>query len=239
MKLRALIVDDEAPARRRLRRILGDIDEVDIVADATDGLDARKKVAEHAPDVVFLDVEMPRLDGLAVARLARDSEVVFVSAHERYALQAFEVEAADYVLKPVSHRSVVASVDRVLRRRARVEPRRAAPQQPLRLRATSGKSLYFFEAAKVQRFYGAGKYAALSSDRREYLLEQGLGQVEALLEEHHPGAYFRCHRSELIRLSAIVAIHQRDHGIQVELEDGQVASVSRRALPALRKAMSA
>jgi DNA-binding LytR/AlgR family response regulator len=236
VKLRALIVDDEAPARR-LRRILDELDEVDVVADATDGLDARRKVAEHAPDVVFLDVEMPRLDGLAVARLARDSEVVFVSAHERYAVQAFEVEAADYVLKPVSHRSVVASVDRVLRRRAHARPL-VDTNKPLRLRATSGKSLYFFEAAKVQRFYGAGKYAALSSDRREYLLEQGLGQVEALLEEHEPGAYFRCHRSELIRLSAIVAIHQREHGIHIELEDGQVASVSRRALPALRKAMS-
>ncbi len=212
---------------------LEDLDGIDVVDEATDGLDARRKLGQHAPDVVFLDVEMPRLDGIGLAGLLNDCAVVFVSAHERYAVDAFSVDAADYVLKPVSHRSVLASVERVrARRRPRPEPARA-----LRLRASAGRSLYFFASTSLQRVYGAGKYAAVLREGEEHLLEQGLGDVERLLEAHEPGAFVRCHRSELVRLSSIVALHQGPRGTVVELEDGQRASVSRRAAPALREAL--
>jgi len=235
MILRTLIVDDEEPARRRLQRLLDERGDIEVVGQAVDGVQAQDMLAALEPDLVFADIEMPRMDGMAFAELAVGCDLIFVTAHNEHAVRAFEVRAVDYLLKPVTRTRLAAAVDEVqLRRRQRA----GEPTMRPRLRATSGKSVYFFDPQQIDRFHGVGKYAALCHEGKEYWLEEGLGQLEAQLTQSDPGAFFRCHRSELVRLEAVVAIHAGEGGNTVELRSGVLAPVSRRALAGLRRALS-
>jgi DNA-binding LytR/AlgR family response regulator len=111
--IRALIVDDEAPARERLRRLLAGIESVQVLGEAVDGLQAVERIEALAPDLVFLDVQMPGLDGLAVIEALEDPPaVIFVTAYDEYAIRAFEVHAVDYLLKPYSRDRLAAAVRR-------------------------------------------------------------------------------------------------------------------------------
>ena len=117
--MRVLIVDDEAPARAKLRRMLAAFDDIEVVAEAADGALALQLVAQHAPDAVFLDIQMPELSGLDVAASLPDAApaLVFVTAFDRFALQAFDANAVDYLLKPVEPERLARSVQK-LRHRA-------------------------------------------------------------------------------------------------------------------------
>ncbi len=111
--IRALIVDDEAPARERLRRMLADVQVVEVVGEAETGEQALELYAELKPELVFLDVQMPGLNGLEVAQTLKDtSAIIFVTAYDEYALQAFEVNALDYLLKPFSRKRLEEAVSR-------------------------------------------------------------------------------------------------------------------------------
>lgn len=247
--MRVLVVDDEAPARRRLCRLLAELGDVEVVGEAADGVEARAQIDALAPDAVLLDVQMPELDGLALARGGAMPKVIFTTAHAQHAIEAFELAAVDYLLKPIERdrlrRAIervrehlgraappdVPSVDDVLRAaRGRADAPQAAP--PARLAAREGGRVRMFDVGEITRLFAQDKYVVLRHDGREVLLDDSLAELEVRLAPH---GFVRVHRSELINLAAVVSIVGEGSAARVELRDGQWAAVARRELPALRR----
>lgn len=238
--MRVLVVDDEAPARRRLVRKLAEIDGVEIVGEAEDGLDALEKVRALAPDLLLLDVRMPGLDGIALA--SRDEAlppVVFVTAYDEFAVQAFELEAIDYLLKPVRTERLVRAIERARIRLGR-EPVPSAPADESlprtspRVVTSERGAVRYFDARAVTRFWAADKYTLFRTDDGEHVTVEPLND---LAERLAPYGFQRVHRGELINLAHVRTLHTSESGdasAEVELDDGQVARVSRRALTALK-----
>jgi DNA-binding LytR/AlgR family response regulator len=241
--VRVLVVDDEPVARRRLIRMIDRIDGVELAGEACDGHDARDKIAELAPDVVLLDIHMPGLDGLTLAITTPNlPPVIFTTAYDQHAVDAFEVSAVDYLMKPIKQARLVKALAKV--RQGGADPasimtmlerlvdsdRKAAH----RIVAREGDALRMFDARDIARFHAADKYAVFVSEGREVLLEESL---HALEERLAPFDFIRVHRAELINLNHVVALRADGGGGLVELRDGQLARVSRRHLPALRRAL--
>jgi DNA-binding LytR/AlgR family response regulator len=228
--LRALIVDDEAPARRRLARMLAQLEAVTVAGEAADGEEALRQVDVLRPDVVFLDVRMPALDGLAFAqRAATLPPIVFITAHDTFAVQAFEVCATDYLLKPVRLERLSAAVEKV-----RSE---AVPLPPLsgsRIVSSARGEVRFFEAKEISRFWASDKYTVFRDGGEEHLTEEPLSTLEARLA---PFGFLRIHRAELVNLAKVKALRGTDGMHSLELADGQQARVSRRFLPDVRRAL--
>jgi two-component system LytT family response regulator len=201
VSLRALIVDDEAPARSELRYLLGAHSEVQVVGEAASAAEALKLAAAVEYDVVFLDVEMPGLTGLDAARLVRERanapELVFVTAYERYAVEAFAVEASDYLLKPVDPARLARVVER-LRERSR-EDARPVQKVPV-VAGGGGTELIDYDA--IHYVQADGDYSRVHTFDRSYLCTHSLGELEELL----PSGFARIHRSHLVNLSKVAAV---------------------------------
>ncbi|PRQ08533.1 LytR/AlgR family response regulator transcription factor [Enhygromyxa salina] len=249
--VRALVVDDEAPARRRLIRMLERVDGVEVSGQAADGIEALERITADAPDLVFLDIQMPALDGLALARSTSLPPFVFVTAHDEHALAAFEVGAADYLLKPVSQARLLETIERVrVRLLARADQAaraaehaelhatlarlvgRASVEPTPRVSARDGSSVRLFEASEIGRFYASDKYTLFVHGNHEQVLDESLSELELRLGD---SGFMRVHRSELVNLQWVRALHGDSHGAWLELRDGQRATVSRRMLGALKR----
>lgn len=238
--MRVLIVDDEAPARRRLRRMLEKIVDVVVVGEAADGLEAQELAAELEPELVLLDIQMPELDGLAAAADGRLGRVVFVTAYNEHAVAAFELDAVDYLLKPVSQARLEQAVAKARRAAtpsvdlgAVLERALGRPSpSTVRLSARSGSTIHVFEARNITRLSATDKYTVFRADGIEYVLDETLVQLEARLTELE---FVRVHRGELVNLAAVVAVHTDPGQARVELRDGQFAPVSRRHLAELKR----
>lgn len=243
--MRVLVVDDEAPARRRLLRMLAEEDDIEVVGEASDGLEARALIERHAPDLLLLDVQMPELDGLALARGPGMPALVFTTAHAEHAVAAFELAALDYLLKPIERERLRRALARVRERLAQArgagldaaqlgELMRGARERgaPPRLAAREGNRVHLFDLASVTRLSAQDKYVVLIYRGREYLLGDSLAELAARLAGF---GFVRVHRAELVNLAAVVAITGEPGQARVELRDGQHAPVSRRELPALRR----
>jgi two-component system LytT family response regulator/two-component system response regulator LytT len=198
MTLRVLVVDDEAPARSELRHLLVAHDEVtvDEAAGAAEAL-----ALEHHYDAVFLDVEMPGLTGLDAAPLVRAGleppAVVFVTAHDRYAVEAFAVEAFDYLLKPVDPDRLARVVER-LRERVPVQP---APER--RIPVVAGGRTELIDLEQVHYVQADGDYCRVHTYDRSYLSTASLGELEEALP---PERFTRIHRSHLVNLAKVAAV---------------------------------
>jgi DNA-binding LytR/AlgR family response regulator len=239
--VRVLVVDDEPLARGRLLRMLGGLAGVEPVGEATTGREALDKIAELAPDCVLLDVRMPGLDGLEVAK-ASDVPVIFTTAHDDYAVEAFELAAVDYLLKPVRRERLLRALDKV-RRGAAAGPARldalferflasSGPAPLARISARCGDAVHLFDPAEIVRFTAAGGYTSFRREGREFLLDESLNQLEERLV---PLGFLRVHRAELVRLDAVRALHGEHGSTEIELSDGQRAPVSRRLVAELRR----
>ena len=241
--LTVLVVDDEGIARRRLRRQLGKIPGVEIVGEAADGEEALAAIAEQRPRVVLLDIRMPGLDGLAVAeRLPDTTHVVFTTAHEEYAVSAFEAAAVDYLLKPIDGERLAEALERVRRLEAPTEGRElarllraaAGNEEPPRVAARRGETLRLFDPRQISRFHSTEGYTEFRHDGRRYLLDDSIVALAARLR---PWGFLRVHRAELINLHQVRSLRRLDDATIVELADGQRAPVSRRRVTALKKAL--
>lgn len=241
--IRALVVDDEAPARRKLARLLAGAGDVAVVGEAADGRAAVQAIRQHAPDLVFLDVRMPGLDGFGVVRevgAERMPCVVFVTAYDEYALRAFEVQALDYLLKPVSpsrFRTVLERVRRQLRGRGAGEALAqrlgellaqtpATPDYLQRILVQRGGRGHLLRVEQIDRVEAARNYVRLHAGGDTYLLRRPLGTLARRLD---PRRFLRVSRSDIVRLDAVKEVHAWFHGDQkLILEDGSELMWSRR-----------
>jgi len=240
VSLRVLIADDEAPARRKLARLLETHPDVEIVAQASSGLDAVDLVAMTQPAVVFLDVHMPDLDGLGVAEALARSErppwIVFVTAHDRYAVKAFEVNALDYLLKPYDRERFERALDRARQSAGRASEPTGLAEALARARNDAGYARRFLVASagrasfvpirEIVRFEADGNDVVVNARRGSYSLRATLESIEARVD---PAQFARIHRSHLVNIDEIAEIHPWFHGdYKLRLNDGTELPWSRR-----------
>jgi len=233
--LRVAIVDDEPLARAVVREYLTAEPGVEIVAECENGFDAVKAVAELHPDLLFLDVQMPKLNGFEVLELVgRDVAVVFTTAYDEYALKAFDVHAVDYLLKPFGPERLNAALRRARDRLARREPppgqELAAAARPpgsitRRVLVRDGSRVHVIPIDKIEYVQAQDDYVSFRSEGKDYLKDQTLGQLEATLDATK---FVRIHRSYVLNLSwlARVELDARENRIAV-LNDGRKLPVSR------------
>lgn len=244
--IRAVIVDDEALARGRLARLLAAHRDVEVVAELGDAAEGEVVLPELAPDLVLLDIRMPRRDGFDVAR-ALDGipcQIVFVTAHDSHALRAFDAGAADYLLKPVDDQRLARALDRVRARLAGAAPAARSSEVVSALRSEAaaarfavrdGGRFVFVAVADIDAVIAAGNYVELRGGGRAYSLRATLAAAEARLD---PGAFVRIHRSVLVRIARISAIEPLFHGeYLVTLVDGSTYTSARTQRAALRTAL--
>jgi two-component system LytT family response regulator len=238
MTLRALVVDDEAPARRRIRRLLMDEPDVAVVGECGDGASAIAAIADARPDLVFLDVQMPERDGFEVVKALpprRLPAILFVTAYDRYALRAFDVHAVDYLLKPFTGERFRTALARARERIARHAPDpalaglaaqlRGRPAYVSRLPVKTGGRTIFVDLAAVDWIEAADNYVRLHVQQREYLVREPLAALDARLD---PAVFARIHRSVIVRIDRIAEVRPTSHG------DAEVALRGGARLPASR-----
>lgn len=237
--IRVLIVDDEAPARRKLRELLGHESGFEIVGEAADGLEAVAAIRDAKPDLVFLDIQMPRLDGFGVIAeigIEKMPRLVFVTAYDEHALKAFEVEALDYLLKPFPPSRFQRLLERVRRQEsgdvnqkidrllAAVRPQSEVLRQVLVERGEGRQAL--LAVSEIDLIRADGNYLSFFSRGEEYRRRGTLREIEERLD---PAQWIRLNRSEIARLEAIREIQPWFHGdARVVMKDGSVLTWSRR-----------
>ncbi len=232
MSVRALIADDEPLARERVRTFLAAFPEIEVVRECGDGVEASAAIRELRPELVFLDVQMPGLDGFAVLEAVEAEAapaVIFVTAHEAYAVRAFNVHAADYLLKPFTRARFVRAVERVLARGA--DARAAAARQVAellghlrarvpdeRIAVRTGEAVHFLRTAEIDWVEAEGNYVRLHARGQSHLLREPLHRMQARLD---PRRFVRVHRSAVVNLDRVRRLEPWFHGeFEVVLEDG-------------------
>jgi two-component system LytT family response regulator len=235
-------VDDEPVARRRIRRLLAADPDVTIVGDCADGASAVRAIAAERPDLAFLDVQMPELDGFEVVQSLRPAElpaIVFVTAFDRYALRAFDVHAIDYLLKPFTgdrFRTALARVRERLDRRETTDIaglvdglREKQQRYPVRVAVRLGDRVVVVDCRTLDWIAGADNYVTLHIGPRELLLRQTLASVERQLD---PERFTRIHRSAIVQLDRIASWRPATHGDAVVAEQRRHADAEPDRAPA-------
>src|SRR6478609_3794550 len=233
--LRIVIVDDEPLARTVVREFAAEDPEIEIVADCANGFEAVKAVAEQKPDLVLLDVQMPKLDGFEVLELlGRDQPVIFITAYDQYALRAFEVHAVDYLLKPFSAERFQEAIARA---RERLRARSATPLEEIvrearprtgfteRVLIRDGANVHVLPVDKIDYVEAQDDYVAFKTEGKQYLKDQTLTAVEGALD---PNRFVRIHRSFILNIDRIakVELYAKDSRMAI-LRDGSRLPVSR------------
>ncbi|MGE0640036.1 MAG: LytR/AlgR family response regulator transcription factor [Thermoanaerobaculia bacterium] len=234
--MRVLLVDDEDLARKVLRELLAEHPEVEIVGEAGNGFAAVKMVEELSPDLLFLDIQMPKLSGFEVLELVGEKEaVIFVTAYDEFALKAFEVHAIDYLLKPVEPARLAAALERAAGRLESAEQRPSAlavaadarpPGRPLeRVLIREEGKVHVLQTARIDFVEAQDDYLSFASGGRRYLKQQTLGDLESQLD---PSRFVRIHRSYLLNIDRIarLELYAKDSWLAI-LQDGSKLPVSR------------
>ena len=232
--IRAVVVDDEAPARQELMLLLEETRELAVVGQAANAVEALAVIRRERPDVVFLDVQMPAVSGLELLGMIEDEimpEVVFVTAHDEYALRAFEESAVDYLLKPVSPERLARTVER-LRRRAPAAPGRTAIASAAitRVPCLGPRTIKLVPVAEIELAKSTLSGVYVVSAQGEYSTDLTLQVLEAR------AGLLRCHKQFLVNAAAVDEISLGDgSSASVRTRSGHTVPVSRRHLPRLRE----
>jgi DNA-binding LytR/AlgR family response regulator len=218
-----VIADDEPLALERLRLAFGDIDGAEVVAEAANGLEAARLIAELNPDVAVLDIQMPGRTGLGVAAALPPGdrpEIIFLTAYDHHAVDAFDVEAADYVLKPLRLERLRQAVERARRRRSALAspPESAAAADGFWVQGRQG--LVRVPLAQIEWIEAAKDYVLLHTASRSHMLRATMASIESA---HPPPALVRVHRSALVRPGAVKGLHPQGAGGAVLLLADEVA----------------
>jgi len=238
--MRVVIADDEDLARSVLREYLERAHGMEIVAECANGFEAVKAVAEHQPDVIFLDVQMPKLDGFEVLELIdRKVAVVFVTAFDQYAMRAFDAAAVDYLLKPFGEDRFRGALEKIARRTGEMRPASLSSELKNAVRPAGeylerivvkhtvkdGASVHVIPVGKLDYAEAQDDYVALRSEGRTWIKQQTIASLETAL---HPKRFVRVHRGYLVNIERITRIepNTKDTWIAV-LTDGTRIPVSR------------
>ncbi|HWP43805.1 MAG TPA: response regulator, partial [Blastocatellia bacterium] len=249
--IRTIIIDDEPLARNRLRKLLASFDDLEVIDEAAGGAEAIAKIEAHGPDLILLDVQMPDLDGFGVLRMIEGDAlpaVIFVTAHDRYAVEAFEVSAIDYLLKPVRRNRLDQAISR-----AREKLRKtAAPDRDLTrlLESVAARSKSYLQRLPVR---AQGRILILSIEQiTSFRIDKGLVYVTAaggeywtryttfgqLEDQLDPNTFLRVHRQAMVNLNHIREVAAYDNSTaRLTLSCGRQVSVSRNHMKRLRQAL--
>lgn len=225
--LRTLIVDDEPLAVERMQVICANLGDLVVVGTANDGAAALRLAQTLSPDLLLLDMTMPEKDGLAVARELAGFDtppaVIFVTAHDRFAVEAFDLEAVDYVLKPVTSERLARAVSRAMERKG--QRGQAESRWLAEFWVPHRSELIRVEAARIERIDAERDYVRLHVDGTSYLLLQTIAGLEARLD---PGRFIRIHRSCILRRDRIRGLRHEGLGVwSAELTDGEALRIGR------------
>lgn len=239
MKLRALLVDDEPPARERLRSLLGEIENVEVVGEAENGEQALQLASRLSPNVVLLDVRMPGIDGIETARhlsaLPKPPAVIFATAYDEYAVNAFDAQAVGYLLKPVRKEKLVAALTQAARlSRAQLDQiSGAASQRRTHIAARHREGVRLIPVEEILFFFADQKYTTVRHTRGEDLIEDSL----RMLEEEFGQLFVRIHRNALVSVRYLESIERNPEGqYQVRVRGcTETLQVSRRMAGELRE----
>ena len=264
-RVRALIVDDEELGRRMLRSLLAADEDVQVVGEASSAAEARRKITEHQPDLVFMDVEMPGGNGIDVLQDIDEPipYVIFVTAHPEFALPAFEVQVSDYLVKPVQRERFLGSV---MRAKQRIAERRVAglAREIAGAVGTNGRGngeaaargahappaekyadqmtirvrrrMFSLEVSDISWIQGASQYSRVHTKNGEYLLSRTLASLECELD---PRRFFRIHRSAIVNASHVREVRSSGDGrYNIYLHGGQALPMGRARREILEKLLS-
>jgi two-component system LytT family response regulator len=249
-RLRTLIADDEPRARQFLEKLLGEHTDIEIVGSARGGVEALAMLGQLTPDLVFLDIHMPDLSGLEVARNVRGERapiVVFVTAYDKYAIEAFEVAALDYLLKPIRRERLAETLRRVVTdaRSGRPVERAhalqaalgsASPQDPRpalkRLPVRHRREVKLLDLDQVPLIFSRDRLVLARAEGREFLVDYTLQELETRLPE---GRFVRVHRGALVNVDAIQSYGGEDGVLVLKLNDGTRVEASERRAAEVRR----
>lgn len=245
--IRVLIVDDEAPARARLIRMLSSFPDLKVVGEASNGLEALQAAHEVKPDLVFMDIEMPELNGLEVAETwgGEGPAVVFVTAYSEHALKAFELSALDYLVKPVVPERLAETVERIRKRKNPMSPenlqlfleKMEAGRAKKRMAVKCGAKYKVFDPTQVSAIIARDHYAVLLVEGQELLADD---RLEALAQRLDSSKFLRIHRSAIINLDFLKELeHEGDRKYLAVLSDPMKTRlpISRERLEDLKKVL--
>ena len=239
--IRTLVVDDESLARERIRDMLAGHQQIEIVAECTNGRDAIEAIQSLSPDLVFLDVEMPGMDGFGVLEALepeRIPTIIFVTAYDQYAVRAFEVYALDYLLKPFDQERFEKALDRAktqissertedLSQRIlnALEEIKTRPVHLERLVIKMNGHVFFIKAEEIDWLEAEGNYVRLHAGKESYLLRDTISALEAQLD---PKKFIRVHRSAIVNIDRITELQPWFHGeYRIILSEGVQLTLSR------------
>jgi len=242
--IRTLIVDDEPLVRQALKTLLSEHVDIEIIDECSNGFEAVKAANHHRPDLIFLDIQMPKLDGFDVVELLGETApiIIFVTAFDEYALRAFEVQALDYLLKPVNQSRLEDALSRV---RDRLNCPRSESykelmiqqhdrQTPLiRLLVREGSNIHIIPTSDITHIEAQDDYVCLHTSQGTHLKNKRLSHLEKQLDQN---AFCRIHRSYLLNLNYLVKIESQSKDSKAAvLKDGQILPVSRSGYALLRE----
>lgn len=245
MKLRTLIVDDEAPARERVRKLISDNSLIELIGEAEDGIKAVEAIEELNPDLVLLDIQMPRLDGFGVIKILQNPPlIIFVTAYDEYAIRAFEVNALDYLLKPFTKTRLERAIERAYQELSKkadfsakldvlFQTLKEQPRYLERIAVGKGSRLFIIDVSDIEWFGAESGLIFIHTKEEKYITNYSLEELESRLS---PNTFFRAHRSAIVNLTRIEEIIPWFAGShRIRLTTGAEVDLSRNQAKELRK----
>lgn len=242
--IKAIIIEDEEPARVLLKNYIKEIDDIELVDECENGFEGMKAIQEHEPDVVFLDIQMPKLTGFEMLEILPEKpEIIFTTAYDEYALKAFDTNAIDYLLKPFSKMRFSAAIEK-MRIKLKTKQKKGEKIEKLqqyveentsqieRIVVRTGKHIKVIPIDKLRYIEAQDDYVKIHSEDGSYLKEKTMKYYEAVL---NPNEFVRIHRSYIVRLSEItqLELYQKDSYLAI-LKDGTKLKASRTGYRKLR-----
>ncbi len=234
-KIRALIIDDEELARELVKNYIKDFEEIEIVGECANGFEGIKSIQECKPDLIFLDIQMPKLNGFEMIELLDDiPEVVFITAHNQFAIKAFELNAVDYLLKPYSKERLLAAVEKAAGKIQRKEPESSKVKNLIRepltekLERVVVKSINKIKVVPVQKINyleAQDDYVMIYTDEGKHLKQATMKYFEDNLD---PGVFIRVHRSYIVKIDQVIQLepYAKDNYV-AKLKNGTIIKISK------------